>query len=135
VRRTGVLFVQHFLCCLVMALFAAPAAAHHSPAMFDQEQRLTLKGAVRKFQWANPHSYIQLIVKDDKGREIEWSIETGAPMYLEQAGWKPSSLKPGDQISVVVSPLRKQGKSPGALLIEATTADGKRVGKRAGKAP
>lgn len=107
-------------------------AAHHSPAMFDQQQRVSLQGTVRDFQWRNPHSYIQLVVDQPDGSQVEWSIETAAPMYLQQSGWKPSSLKPGDRISVLVSPLRKQGGTPGALLIEAKRADGSLVGRQAG---
>ena len=54
-----------FMSWLVVPL---PLQAHHSPAMFDGSKQLTLTGTVRLFQWTNPHSYIQLIVKTD-----EWS--------------------------------------------------------------
>lgn len=113
---------------LASTLLASRAPAHHSPAMFDQQQRLTLQGTVRTFLWTNPHSYIQLVVRDEKGAEREWSIETAAPMYLQQAGWKPSTLKQGDIIEVVIAPLRKQGKMPGGLLVEARR-DGQLIGR------
>jgi len=115
---------------MMMALaYMECAVAHHSPAMFDQQQRVTLQGTVRAFQWTNPHTYIQLEVKDAKGQQTEWSIEAAAPMYLQQHGWKPSSLKPGDPVTLVIAPLRKQGKAPGGLLIDARRADGQPVGK------
>src|SRR5690606_38963793 len=91
----------------LLALCCPFAAAHHTASIFDQSQRLELRGTVRQFQWRNPHSYIQLVVEEADGRRVEWSLEMGAPMYLQQAGWKPSSLKPGDEIAVVVTPHRK----------------------------
>src|SRR5262245_37703630 len=105
--------------CIAAAagLLTASASAHHSPAMFDQKL-LTLEGTVREFQWTNPHSYIQLRVQDG-GHEDEWSIETGAPMYLQMAGWKPSTLKAGDRITVVIAPLRRMPKNKGGLLVKA----------------
>ncbi|HEY7671850.1 MAG TPA: DUF6152 family protein [Gammaproteobacteria bacterium] len=103
-----------------------PAQAHHSPAMFDGSKRLTLTGTVREFQWSNPHSYIQLIVKTDDGSEQEWSLEMGANVYLYNRGWRPSTVKTGDVLTVTLAPLRAGGR--GGLLLEAKTADGKTLG-------
>ena len=102
------------------------AHAHHSPAMFDGSKQLTLTGTVREFQWTNPHSYIQLIVKSDDGAEQEWSLEMGANVYLYNLGWRPSTVKAGDTLTVTVVPMRN-GK-PGGLLVQAQTADGKSLG-------
>ena len=104
------------------------ALAHHSPVMFDQSQPMTLKGTVREFQWTNPHSYIQLVVKNDQGEEIEWNLEMAAPTYLYNLGWRPSTVKPGDRLTVKVDPLRNGTR--GGLLVEAVTADGKALGRR-----
>ena len=101
--------------------------AHHSPAMFDFSKELSLTGTVRLFQWTNPHSYIQLVVKPEGGAEQEWSLEMGANVYLYNLGWRPSTVKPGDTITVTVVPLRN-GKQGGGLLVRATTADGKTLG-------
>jgi len=100
--------------------------AHHSPAMFDFSKQLTLTGTVRVFQWTNPHSYIQLVVKAADGPEQEWSLEMGANVYLYNLGWRPSTVKAGDVLTVTVAPLRS-GKRAG-LLVQATTADGKTLG-------
>ena len=102
------------------------AQAHHSPAMFDGSKQLTLTGTVRVFQWTNPHSYIQLIVRPESGPEQEWSLEMGANVYLYNLGWRPSTVKTGDTLTATVIPLRN-GK-PGGLLVEARTADGKSLG-------
>jgi hypothetical protein len=120
---------------LAAALCATAAPAHHSPAMFDQEQQLTLSGTVRLFQWTNPHAYIQLLVQDDRGREEEWSIEMAAPTYLQQQGWRPSTVKPGDRLTVTIRPLRNMPEKKGGLLLRVVGADGKPLGKSAGGTP
>jgi hypothetical protein len=112
------------------AFLAASALAHHSPVMFDQTQRVTLTGTVREFQWTNPHAYIQLLVKNAQGQEEEWSLEMGASLYLYNLGWRPSSVKPGDTVTVTIAPLRKGGN--GGLVMKAVGADGKQIGRSAG---
>jgi hypothetical protein len=110
-------------------MFAGPAIAHHSASMFDPENKLTLSGTVRVFQWTNPHTYIQLIVPDKTGRAEEWSLEMAAPLYLQQRGWRPSSLKPGDKLTVTISPLRKMAARKGGLVRAASDAEGKPIGR------
>ena len=115
-------------------LGAAPAlVAHHSAAIFDDTKVIELTGTVREFQWTNPHSYLQLVVKDAQGQEQEWSLEMAAPTYLYNLGWRPATLKAGDVVSVTIAPLRKGGN--GGLLLKAATADGKPIGRSAGAAP
>jgi hypothetical protein len=106
---------------------AGPASAHHSFAMFDMSKDVTITGTVRVFQWTNPHSYIQLMVPDANGKQVEWSLEMGAPMYLYARHWRPGSLKPGMRITVMLHPLRN-GK-PGGVVQTVTTADGKEIGR------
>jgi hypothetical protein len=117
-----------------VGLLPFAASAHHSPAMFDGSKQVTLTGTVRLFQWTNPHSYIQLLVEQEGGLQQEWSIEMGANVYLSNLGWRPSTVKAGDQLTVTVVPLRSG--APGGLLVEAKTADGKSlVGSSAGDRP
>jgi hypothetical protein len=111
---------------LVLASLSAGAAAHHSFAMFDMGKEVTVKGTVKKFQWTNPHAYIQLVTKDASGKEVEYSLEMGAPMYLYARGWRPGSLKAGMEINVTLNPLRN-GK-PGGVVRDVTTAEGKPIG-------
>jgi Family of unknown function (DUF6152) len=105
---------------------ASSATAHHSAAMFDQTREVTLSGTVRDFQWTSPHCYIQLLASKDSSPVQEWSLEMAAPMYLYRLGWRPSTVKAGDKITVSVHPLR-DGKR-GGLLFKATTADGRQLG-------
>jgi hypothetical protein len=111
---------------LIALTFSLPSTAHHSAAMFDDQHRVKLSGTVRKFQWTNPHCYVQLVVTNDKGKEVEWSLEMAGPMYLYNLGFRPSTLKAGDRLNVTIAPLRNG--SAGGLLVEAITADGKRLG-------
>src|SRR5579871_2246900 len=92
---------------LLFASFAAvPAIAHHSDAMFDSAKELTLNGTVKEFQYTNPHSWIQLLVPAAAGAPVEWSIETAAPIVLLRAGIRPTSLQPGDKVSLRFHPLK-----------------------------
>ena len=111
---------------LVTASLSVGAAAHHSFAMFDMGKEVTVKGTVKKFQWTNPHAYIQLVAKDDAGRDVEWSMEMGAPMYLYARGWRPRTLRAGMRINVTLNPLRN-GR-PGGVVRDVTDAEGKPIG-------
>jgi hypothetical protein len=106
---------------LVTLLIAVPGHAHHSGAIFDPSRSVTLTGKVREFQWTNPHCWIQMLVPGDAG-EVEWSVEMGAPLQLYQGGWKPGTLKPGDEITVTVHPIR-DGTHAG-LFVAANRKDG-----------
>jgi hypothetical protein len=88
-----------------MLLAASAALAHHSFAMFDQTKTIALQGAVKELRWTNPHVFIQVLVKNDKGAEDEWSIEMTSPEHLSRTGWRPGTLKPGDQVTLSIHPL------------------------------
>jgi hypothetical protein len=89
--------------------------------MFDSSKEITLNGTVKEFQYTNPHSWIQLVVAQ-AGAPMEYSIETSAPIVLLRAGIKPTSLQPGDKISLRMHPL-KSG-APGGSLVEIKKNDG-----------
>ena len=64
---------------LASAAVGPPALAHHSYAMFDPQQNKQLEGTVEAFKWSNPHSYIEVLVVDDKGQAQKWTAECGGP--------------------------------------------------------
>ncbi len=117
---------------LVAALLAAPlvgagpALAHHSFAMFDRQKEITLKGTVKEFQWTNPHSFIEIEVADEKGVITPYSIEMNSPNNLTRQGWKSSSLKVGDKVTLLMNPLRDGSK--GGLFVSVMLPDGKVLG-------
>jgi hypothetical protein len=119
------------------SLLALPAVAHHSFAMFDQTKEVTLKGKVVDFQWTNPHAFIHIEVPAEggKGNEV-WEIELNSPNNLKRQGWSSTSLKPGEDISLMTNPLRDPAKK-GGLFIKLTKADGTVLGEatRAGGGP
>ena len=121
-----------FACAGALALALAgtiaggAAYAHHSFAMFDLQRQVTVTGKVKQFQWTNPHAYIQLVAKDSAGKDVEWSMEMGAPMYLYARGWRPRTLRAGMDIKVTLNPLRN-GR-PGGVVRDVTTADGRAIG-------
>ena len=102
----------------------AVAQAHHSFAMFDQTQKVTLKGTVTEFQWTNPHAFIHLDVPGADGKVESWEIELNSPNNLKRQGWKSSSLKSGDQVTLQTYPLRDQSQHKGGLFITLTLANG-----------
>ncbi len=110
-------------CGGIAALCAAavPAVAHHSFAMFDQRKVMTLEGTVKQFQWTNPHAFIELDVVN-RGRTQRWSIELNSPNNLTRQGWRRSSLKAGEPITVRIAPLRNG--HPGGLFLDLRKPDG-----------
>ena len=99
--------------------------AHHSFAMFDTANPITISGTVTAFEWTNPHVYIEVDVAEGQATK-HWAIELGSPSILMRGGWKFNTIKKGDRITAVVSPLRNG--EPGSLLNRVTLADGRVLG-------
>jgi hypothetical protein len=93
-------FIFLFVLAAGLISFSRPLFAHHSVAEFDMDNLSTIKGTVTKYEWTNPHAYIYLQVKDDKGNAEEWMVELGALGLLSRVNWKRDTVKPGDQITV-----------------------------------
>jgi hypothetical protein len=116
---------------LAMLCVAAPVRGHHSGAGVDRTRTVTISGVVKEFRWTNPHSWIDLEVAD-KGATTVWSIEMNPPPFLVRAGWKSSTLKAGDKVSVTLNPIRSG--DPGGIFVSVTLADGRVLGGRGGGA-
>lgn len=100
----------------------ASALAHHSAAMFDASKRITVEGVVKSWEWTNPHAWLTLDVPDGKGGVIVEGFELGSPNTLVRNGFRATTFKLGDKVTVVGSP-RKDGV-PGGALVQVKTADG-----------
>lgn len=111
---------------LLAPVFAAPALAHHSFAMFDREKAVSMTGTVKEYEWTNPHVWIHLMAADAAGTPREWSFEMQSVQQDSYAGWKPDSVKPGDKVTIEFHPL-KDG-SRGGQLMSATLANGQHLG-------
>ena len=105
-----------------------PLLAHHGYAAYDTERKVTLKGTVTRWVWANPHCLIMLDVTDENGQVVHWVSETENPSTLTRTGWTEKSLVPGDQITLTALPV-KSGK-PVGRTIEVVFADGRRLAGR-----
>lgn len=111
-----------FAFLLIAAAVVAPNA-HHSTAMFDMANPVTLTGTVVAFDWANPHSYIRLDVKTDAGAVVRWDVETHAISLLSRKGWTRTSFAAGDVVTVTGGQLR-DGKKTIRLLRGTKAKDG-----------
>jgi hypothetical protein len=118
-----------FLSTLALVLAAAVAlSAHHAAAGIDRAATKELKGTIKAFSWQNPHSWMEVEVVGEGGKVVTWTVEMTAPSYLVRAGWKASTVKPGDEVRVTVHPL-KNG-DPGGLFMSVTLADGRTLTER-----
>jgi hypothetical protein len=107
---------------MLLAALAGPARAHHSFAMFDMKQEATAEGVVTDFRWTNPHAWMHVDMADASGAKANWALEMTSPNNLVLSGWRRSSLKAGDKVTVTYHPLLN-GKSGGSL-VKVVLADG-----------
>jgi hypothetical protein len=108
----------------IAALSVSSAAlAHHSFAMFDANKTLSTTATVKEFQWASPHTWLELIVLDADETEKPLSLELTTISGLMRNGWKPGTLKPGDRVTVTYHPMRDG--TPAGQLVQAVTEDGR----------
>ncbi len=102
---------------LAALAIAVPALAHHSFAMFDMKTNVTKTGTVTDFKWTNPHAWMHVEIAGEP-----WAIEMTSPNNLVKGGWRRSSMKPGDKVTVEYHPLINGKK--GGSLVQVTTASG-----------
>jgi hypothetical protein len=91
-------------------LISLPLFAHHGASEYDMTKIVTLNGTVKELQFVNPHSLLTFTVKDDSGKAMEWEGELPSPNLLSRRGWSRSTLKPGDQVTIIGSPAKNGEK-------------------------
>lgn len=108
---------HHMKNLVILGLAAAslPALAHHSGAMFDSTKTAVISGTITEFNWVNPHSSFKVEVEGPDGKPQIWAIEMNSPGNLIRTGWKRTTLKAGDKVTVTVRPLR-DGKPGGSYM-------------------
>ncbi len=111
-----------------VSILSLPLLAHHGNAAYDTGKNITLKGTVTKWFWANPHCVLRLDVTDDGGQVVQWTAETENPSSMIHYGWTNQSLKPGDQVTVTVIPV-KNG-NPVGRIIEVVFSNGQKLAGR-----
>ena len=111
---------------LSLLLFAVPLLAHHAfNAEYDASKSTHFVGTVTKVEWTNPHARFYIDVKDENGAVNNWNFELGSPVQLRRQGWRPDSLKVGDQVTVEGYVAKDGAKMASAKKI--VLADGRSV--------
>jgi len=112
---------------VVLLLATTTLVAHHSGVEFDNTKVVELNGTIKEFQFKNPHTWIQVLVPDGKGGNVEWSLEWGSPNTLGRDGYRPSTFPPGAKVTVRLNPMRNG--APAGMFLGAKFQDGKTVGR------
>ena len=107
-------------------LIGAPTAAHHSTAMYDTQNPVTVNGIVKKVEWTNPHAFLYLEVKDEKtGKTTDWEVELMSLNHLRGYGWTSKTVKIGDMVYATGSPA-KSG-APSMIANRVKLPDGREI--------
>jgi hypothetical protein len=103
--------------------------AHHGrDATYDMKARVTLKGAVSRIEWRNPHVVIYMDVKEPDGRVVTWGFENAGVSQLAQAGYRRNTLKLGQEITAIVNPAANG--LPMSIVVKVILADGSEIMSR-----
>lgn len=107
---------------LAVAMGVAPLLAHHSfAAEFDGTKRVTLAGKLTKLDWMNPHIWLYVDVKDEKGEMVHWKCEGGPPNVLTRNGWNRTDIKVGDELTIDGSLAKDGSKTCNAQTVKLAT--------------
>jgi len=123
-------FIFLFALALGAIVASSAAFAHHSTAEYDMTSSTAVKGTVTKFEWTNPHAYITIESKDDKGAVVEWTAELASLGMLARINWKRDTVKAGDEITISGN-RAKNGKAL-MRLEKITFANGQELSGRVG---
>ena len=112
---------------LVAMVYVAPAFGHHSfAAEFDADKPVSIKGVITSVRLENPHSWFFLDVTGPDGKIEKWSFEASTPSSLIRSGFKPGTVKPGDQVTIRGFHARDANANAGAGR-ELILADGREI--------
>jgi len=112
----------------LIGLLAAsmPVSAHHNPNVhFDRNQEVEIFGVVTDVKWRSPHVQLKVVVTDDDGREVEWTLDEDAHIALIRRGVSRDQYRVGEPIRVAGFRGRR---NPNAMFVTNTLlADGREL--------
>jgi hypothetical protein len=108
-----------------LLVLCGPVVAHHGSQGYDFNKRITVKGVVTRFVWANPHCQIYLDAKDGKGAVINWGVELNNPGNLVRLGWTHVAVKEGDEVTLEFNPGKDD--KPVGICVDVFFPDGRKL--------
>jgi Family of unknown function (DUF6152) len=105
---------QTSLLLLVLLAASTTVFAHHGNASYENKE-VTIKGKVTNWIWSNPHTFLMLDVTDENGKVAHWVCENQAPSTLVNFGFNAKTFKAGDEVTVVLAAVAKNGTPVGRI--------------------
>ena len=112
---------------------AVSVIAHHSYSATYESREITLEGKLVQFTYRNPHSFVTVLAKDDKGVDQRWAVEWSGTAQLDRSGVTRETLKVGDQVVIVGRPSRVAGEYRALMVTLKRPLDGFTWGVRGGE--
>jgi hypothetical protein len=103
-----------------------PVFSHHGNAAYETDKSVNVKGTVTAYIWSNPHVFVKVDVKDEKGNIAHWIVEAQNPVSMMQIGWTNTTFKPGDEVEIDAMPA-KNGNPVAFLGSSSPTAPRRRI--------
>ena len=105
-----------------VVLTTTAVRAHHSVAMYDNDDLITLAGTVTRVEWTSPHVFVFFSTQSDDGTTVEWSVELDPPVLLRRYGWRQSTVQTGDDVTFTGAPAKSGAPAMRGAIAE--LADG-----------
>jgi hypothetical protein len=113
-------------------LFIAATAvhAHHSVAMYDNDNLITLEGSVTRVEWTSPHVFVYFSTPGNDGVAVEWSVELDPPVLLRRYGWRQSTVQVGNTAKFTGAPAKSGAPAMRGAIVELENGTQLRVWSR-----
>ena len=112
---------QTALTALLLTI-SIPLVAHHgTQGQFDASKIIEISGQITDVAYVNPHAYVYVDVKDDKGNTTNWNCELRSASVLNRSGWKKEMFATGTEVDIVGVAARRD---PAGCYIETIAFNG-----------